>query len=60
MLKSTRACKLTPISASDAAACSAQAAIDLAKKMQYSAVGDSIVALHRIGNASVIKIVDVK
>lgn len=41
-------------------ACSAQAAIDLAKKMQYSAVGDSIVALHRIGNASVIKIVDVK
>ncbi len=37
-----------------------QAAIDLAKKMHYSAVGDSIVALHRTGNASVIKIVDVK
>ncbi|KAK9835247.1 hypothetical protein WJX81_008602 [Elliptochloris bilobata] len=36
------------------------AAIDLAKKMHYSAIGDSIVALHRIGNASVIKIVDVK
>ena len=48
------------MSTSDAGACFAQAAIDLAKKMQYSAVGDSIVALHRIGNASVIKIVDVK
>lgn len=36
------------------------AAIDHAKAMRYCAKGDSIVALHRIGNASVIKIVDIK
>lgn len=31
-----------------------------AKAMRYCSKGDSIVALHRIGNASVIKIVDIK
>lgn len=36
------------------------AAVEHAKKMRYIAKGDSIVALHRIGNASVIKIVDIK
>ncbi|KAG1669401.1 hypothetical protein FOA52_004052 [Chlamydomonas sp. UWO 241] len=36
------------------------AAIEHAKAMRYCAKGDSIVALHRIGNASVIKIVDIK
>jgi len=36
------------------------AAIEHAKKMRYCTKGDSIVALHRIGNASVIKIVDIK
>mmetsp|Transcript_44046 Transcript_44046/g.132045 ORF Transcript_44046/g.132045 Transcript_44046/m.132045 type:complete len:509 (-) Transcript_44046:301-1827(-) len=36
------------------------AAIEHAKAMRYCARGDSIVALHRIGNASVIKIVDIK
>lgn len=36
------------------------AAIEHAKKQRYCARGDSIVALHRIGNASVIKIVDIK
>lgn len=36
------------------------AAIEHAKRMRYCARGDSIVALHRIGNASVIKIVDIK
>ncbi len=35
-------------------------AIEHAKAMRYCAKGDSIVALHRIGNASVIKIVDIK
>jgi pyruvate kinase len=37
-----------------------QASIEHAKAMKYCAKGDCIVALHRIGNASVIKIVDVK
>jgi hypothetical protein len=36
------------------------AAIEHAKRMRYCAKGDSIVALHRIGNASVIKIIDVR
>jgi pyruvate kinase len=36
------------------------AAIEHAKRMRYCVKGDSIVALHRIGNASVIKIVDIK
>ena len=36
------------------------AAIEHAKSNGYCARGDSIVALHRIGNASVIKIVDIK
>ena len=36
------------------------AAIEHAKEARYCAPGDSIVALHRIGNASVIKIVDIK
>jgi pyruvate kinase len=36
------------------------AAIEHAKRARYCAKGDSIVALHRIGNASVIKIVDIK
>jgi len=36
------------------------AAIEHAKDMKYCMPGDPIVALHRIGNASVIKIVDVK
>ncbi|KAF5833151.1 pyruvate kinase [Dunaliella salina] len=36
------------------------AALEHAKSMRYCAKGDSIVALHRIGNASVIKIVDIK
>jgi len=35
-------------------------AIQHAKKSGYCEVGDAIVALHRIGHASVIKIVDVK
>ena len=37
-----------------------QAAIEVAKQLKHCQKGDSIVALHRIGNASVIKIVDVK
>ena len=37
-----------------------QAAIEVAKQLKHCSKGDSIVALHRIGNASVIKIVDVK
>ena len=37
-----------------------QAAIEHAKDMRYCQRGDSIVALHRIGNASVIKIVEIK
>lgn len=37
-----------------------QAALVVAKKLKYCQRGDSIVALHRIGNASVIKIVDIK
>ncbi|KAK3270360.1 hypothetical protein CYMTET_21242, partial [Cymbomonas tetramitiformis] len=36
------------------------AALEQAKAMAFAKVGDSIVALHRIGNASVIKIVDIK
>ncbi|KAK9825979.1 hypothetical protein WJX74_002803 [Apatococcus lobatus] len=36
------------------------ASIEHAKENRYCARGDCIVALHRIGNASVIKIVDVK
>jgi hypothetical protein len=36
------------------------AAIEHAKRARYCAKGDCIVALHRIGNASVIKIVDIK
>ena len=36
-----------------------QASIEHAKAMRYCAKGDCVVALHRIGNASVIKIVDV-
>lgn len=36
------------------------AAIEHAKAMKYCSVRDSIVALHRIGSASVIKIVDIK
>ncbi|KIZ06088.1 pyruvate kinase [Monoraphidium neglectum] len=36
------------------------AAIEHAKRLRYCAKGDCIVALHRIGNASVIKIVDIK
>lgn len=36
------------------------AAIEHAKRNRLVAKGDSIVALHRIGNASVIKIVDIK
>ncbi|CAD7700103.1 unnamed protein product [Ostreobium quekettii] len=36
------------------------AAIEHGKEMKYCVAGDPIVALHRIGNASVIKIVDVK
>ncbi len=36
------------------------AAIEHAKRMRYCTRVDAIVALHRIGNASVIKIVDVK
>lgn len=38
----------------------AKAALVVAKKLKYCQRGDSIVALHRIGNASVIKIVDIK
>ena len=37
-----------------------QAAIVVAKQLKHCQKGDSIVALHRIGNASVIKIVDIK
>ena len=33
---------------------------DLLLQAKYIQKGDSIVALHRIGNASVIKIVDIK
>lgn len=36
------------------------AALQHAKEMKYCAVGDTVVALHRIGNASVIKLVDIK
>jgi len=37
-----------------------QSALDHAKEMRYCAKGDCVVALHRIGNASVIKLVDIK
>eukprot|EP00884_Botryococcus_braunii_P001900 jgi/Botrbrau1/11710/Bobra.0195s0039.1 len=37
-----------------------QASLEHAKRLRYCAPGDCIVALHRIGNASVIKIVDIK
>lgn len=37
-----------------------QASVEHAKQMRYCGRGDCIVALHRIGNASVIKIVDIK
>lgn len=37
-----------------------QASVEHAKQMRYCERGDCIVALHRIGNASVIKIVDIK
>lgn len=37
-----------------------QASVEYAKQMRYCGRGDCIVALHRIGNASVIKIVDIK
>jgi pyruvate kinase len=36
------------------------AALNHAKEMNYCNVGDTVVALHRIGNASVIKLVDIK
>lgn len=36
------------------------AALDYAKDMRYCRTGDCVVALHRIGNASVIKLVDIK
>lgn len=36
------------------------AALQHAKEMKYCASGDTVVALHRIGNASVIKLVDIK
>lgn len=36
------------------------AALDYAKEMRYCRAGDCVVALHRIGNASVIKLVDIK
>lgn len=36
------------------------AATEHAKEMGYCARGDCVVALHRIGNASVIKVVDIK
>ena len=36
------------------------AALEHAKAMRYAAPGDCVVALHRIGNASVIKVVDIK
>ena len=39
---------------------SLQSAIDFAKQQRLCVRGDCIVALHRIGNASVIKIVDIK
>jgi len=35
-------------------------ALEHAKEMKYCSAGDTIVALHRIGNASVIKLVDIK
>lgn len=35
-------------------------AIENAKQARLCATGDAIVALHRIGHASVVKIVDVK
>jgi pyruvate kinase len=35
-------------------------AIDFAKLQNYLSTGDAVVALHRIGNASVIKLIDVK
>jgi pyruvate kinase len=37
-----------------------QSSIEHAKQLRYCVKGDCIVALHRIGNASVIKIVDIK
>lgn len=37
-----------------------QSSIDFAKQQRLCVRGDCIVALHRIGNASVIKIVDIK
>ena len=43
----------------DAAAKHFTAAIEHAKKAGYCRPGECIVALHRIGNASVIKIVNV-
>lgn len=36
------------------------AALEHAREMRYCARGDCVVALHRIGNASVIKVVDIK
>lgn len=36
------------------------AAIEYGKAQNYAAAGDCVVALHRIGNASVIKIIDIK
>lgn len=36
------------------------AALEHAKDMRYCQRGDCVVALHRIGNASVIKLVDIK
>lgn len=36
------------------------AALDHARDMKYCARGDTVVAMHRIGNASVIKLVDIK
>ena len=37
-----------------------QAAVEFSKQTRLCVRGDCIVALHRIGNASVIKIVDIK
>ncbi|KDD76665.1 pyruvate kinase [Helicosporidium sp. ATCC 50920] len=37
-----------------------QAALEHAKAEHYCARGDTVVALHRIGNASVIKLIDIK
>ena len=40
--------------------CAVQSSVEHAKTQKLCSKGDCIVALHRIGNASVIKIVDVK